>query len=68
MWDLKSYGCKTTIPTYEVLEAVCVINPGTAFYESLSSQKPRKSKSSTEEVYFLTAGERGIVRIWNSEG
>ncbi|KMT19395.1 hypothetical protein BVRB_1g012450 [Beta vulgaris subsp. vulgaris] len=68
MWDLKSYECKTTIPTYEVLEAVCAVNSGTAFYDILSVQKPKKSKSSTQEVYFLTVGERGIVRIWNSEG
>uniref|UniRef100_A0A803LHZ0 Uncharacterized protein n=1 Tax=Chenopodium quinoa TaxID=63459 RepID=A0A803LHZ0_CHEQI len=68
MWDLKSYGCKTTIPTYEVLEAVCVINSGTVFYDSLSSQRPKKSKNIMQEVYFLTAGERGIVRIWNTEG
>ncbi|XP_021737664.1 transducin beta-like protein 3 [Chenopodium quinoa] len=68
MWDLKSYGCKTTIPTYEVLEAVCVINSGTVFYDSLSSQRPKKSKNIMPEVYFLTAGERGIVRIWNTEG
>ncbi|KAL2894329.1 Transducin beta-like protein 3 [Bienertia sinuspersici] len=68
VWDLKNYGCKTTVPTYEVLEAVCVINSGTAFYHSLSSNKSKKSKDATQEVYFLTAGERGVVRIWNSEG
>ncbi|XP_057532002.1 protein TORMOZ EMBRYO DEFECTIVE isoform X1 [Amaranthus tricolor] len=68
MWDLKSYECKTTIPTYEVLEAICVISSGTAIYKSLLSQKPKKGKRNTKEVYFMTAGERGIVRIWNSEG
>ncbi|KAJ8446087.1 hypothetical protein Cgig2_017589 [Carnegiea gigantea] len=68
IWDLNDYSFKTTIATHEVLEAVCVICSGSAFYDILSSHKPRKSKSGTQEVYFLTAGERGLVRIWNSEG
>ncbi|KAK9757313.1 hypothetical protein RND81_01G155600 [Saponaria officinalis] len=67
LWDLTSYAYKKTIPTYEVLVAVCVIHSGTPLYDSLSLHKLGKSKS-TQEVYFLTAGERGIVRIWNSEG
>ena len=67
MWDLTSYAWRITIPTYEVLVDICVIHSGTPFYDSLSLHKPKKNKS-MEEVYFLTAGERGIVRIWNSEG
>lgn len=68
IWDLKTYVCKTTIPTYEVLEAICVIKSGTAFYDSLSLQRPKKSKNAMQEISFITVGERGIVRIWNSEG
>jgi len=68
IWDLNNYSFKTTIATHEVLEAVCVIRSGSAFYDILSSHKPRKSKNESQEVYFLTAGERGLVRIWNSEG
>ncbi|KAH9609357.1 hypothetical protein KSS87_015340 [Heliosperma pusillum] len=68
VWDLISYASMTTIPTHEVLAAVCVIHSGTPFYDSFFLDKPGKSKS-MEDVYFLTGGERGIVRIWkwNSE-
>ncbi|XP_074275291.1 protein TORMOZ EMBRYO DEFECTIVE-like isoform X2 [Silene latifolia] len=63
VWDLLSYDCKMTIPTYEALFAVCVIRSGTPFYDGLSLNRFGKSKS-MQEVYFLTAGERGVVRIW----
>ncbi|XP_074294181.1 protein TORMOZ EMBRYO DEFECTIVE-like [Silene latifolia] len=63
VWDLSSYNCKMTILTNEVLAAVCAIHSGTPFYDSLSLNKAVESKS-MQEVYFLTAGERGVVRIW----
>lgn len=60
-----------TVPTYEVLEGICVIHSKSPFASSLDSYKPqkgRKKKSEAAAIYFITVGERGIVRIWNSEG
>ncbi|EOY10125.1 Transducin family protein / WD-40 repeat family protein [Theobroma cacao] len=70
LWDLHDYRCKSTVPTYEVLEAVCIINSGSCFALSMGAfrQQSGKRKSGSTGDYFITAGERGIVRIWNSEG
>ncbi|KAB2049401.1 hypothetical protein ES319_A13G173800v1 [Gossypium barbadense] len=70
LWDLHDYRCKSTIPTYEVLEAVCVVYSGSRFASSLGAflQQSGKKKSRSTGIYFITAGERGIVRIWTSEG
>lgn len=70
LWDLHTYKCKTTVPTYEAVEAVCVINYGTRFasYMGSSSKKSGKKSSGLTSVHFITVGDRGIVRIWNSEG
>ncbi|OMO51098.1 hypothetical protein COLO4_37813 [Corchorus olitorius] len=70
LWDLHDYRCKSTVPIYEVLEAVCIIPSGSHFALSLGvfSQQTRKRKSGSTGIYFITAGERGTIRIWNSEG
>lgn len=70
LWDLHNYKCKITVPTYEALEAVCVINSKTRFasYMGSSSNKSGKKTRGSTPVHFITVGERGIVRIWNSEG
>ncbi|XP_010240890.1 PREDICTED: transducin beta-like protein 3 [Nelumbo nucifera] len=71
LWDLRNYSFKMTVATYEVLESVHVINPGTYLASCLGSYKDfngKKNKNMSTPIYFLTVGERGIVRIWNSEG
>ncbi|MCL7035917.1 hypothetical protein MKW94_024153 [Papaver nudicaule] len=73
LWDLRDLrNCcfKMTVPTYEMVETVCVIHPGTHFYSSLglNGTSSAKKKKSSPPVIFLTVGERGVVRIWNSEG
>lgn len=69
MWDLHDYVCKVTVPTYEVLEALCVIQSGNQLASFLHSynKQTEKSRNKSSSIYFITAGERGIVRIWNSE-
>ncbi|KAJ4827664.1 hypothetical protein Tsubulata_017672 [Turnera subulata] len=68
-WNLHDYACKTTIPTYEVLEGLCVINSGTQLAELAGSLKKQRGmqKTSSSSVCFITVGERGIVRMWDSE-
>ncbi|XP_047980468.1 transducin beta-like protein 3 [Salvia hispanica] len=69
VWDLHDYSCKTTVLVYEALEAVCTFDAASPFALCLSAfaQKIGK-KISSSSVQFLTVGERGIVRIWNSDG
>ncbi|OMO84994.1 hypothetical protein CCACVL1_10485 [Corchorus capsularis] len=70
LWDLHDYSCKSTVPTHEVLEAVCIIPSGSRFALSLRafSQQTRKRESGSTGIDFITAGVRGTIRIWNSEG
>ncbi|KAL3630813.1 hypothetical protein CASFOL_023797 [Castilleja foliolosa] len=69
IWNLHNYSCATTVPTYEALEAVCAIESASPFASCLSSiiQKNGKKINSSSSQY-ITVGERGIVRIWNSDG
>ncbi|KAF6151712.1 hypothetical protein GIB67_001995 [Kingdonia uniflora] len=71
LWDLHNYSFKMTVPTYEVLETVCAINTRTRLASIIGSNKMysgKKKSSGSPPIYFLTVGEHGIVRIWNSEG
>ncbi|GAB2224604.1 hypothetical protein Droror1_Dr00005366 [Drosera rotundifolia] len=69
LWDpyVEENHWRKTILTYEVLEAVCVLHSGTTLHSCVSSDKGGMNKTTSEEVYFLTVGERGIIRIWNSK-
>ncbi|PON77530.1 Guanine nucleotide-binding protein, beta subunit [Parasponia andersonii] len=67
LWDLHDYSCKKTVLTYEALEAVCVIHSATPFASCLGPcNQQNGKKSGLQGIYFVTVGERGIVRIWNS--
>ncbi|GER33485.1 transducin family protein / WD-40 repeat family protein [Striga asiatica] len=69
IWNLHDYSCSTTVPTYEALEAVCTLYSASPFSSCLSSYAKEKGKKiSSSSIQFVTVGERGIVRIWNSEG
>lgn len=71
LWDLRNYRSKMSVPTNEVIETVCVICNGTgssAWLGAIELYTSKKKKSSSPPICFLTTGERGIVRIWNSEG
>ncbi|CAH2072580.1 unnamed protein product [Thlaspi arvense] len=70
LWDLHDYSCKTTVATYEVLEAVTTVSSGTPFASFVASldQKSKKKKTASQDTHFITVGERGVVRIWKSEG
>ncbi|KAJ0039122.1 hypothetical protein Pint_22236 [Pistacia integerrima] len=69
-WDLHDYSCKMTVPTFEVVEAACIIHSGTLFSSFLDSynKTTKKKRSGSLEIYFITVGERGVVRVWNSDG
>uniref|UniRef100_A0A453T5T9 Anaphase-promoting complex subunit 4 WD40 domain-containing protein n=1 Tax=Aegilops tauschii subsp. strangulata TaxID=200361 RepID=A0A453T5T9_AEGTS len=62
VWDLRKYASKKTIPAYEMIEGVSFIGPGSGILACLGVEAA-KLKEKTDG-YFLTVGERGIVRIW----
>ncbi|XP_028769923.1 transducin beta-like protein 3 [Neltuma alba] len=70
LWDLHDYSNKKTVVTNEAVEAVCAICPGSSFASSLDlcRQQNTKKQSGSWVTQFVTVGERGIVRIWSSEG
>ncbi|XP_063286536.1 transducin beta-like protein 3 [Pelobates fuscus] len=57
VWDLNTKSTKRTVPVYESVEAVVLLpnTPGIIGGET-----------STESVLFLTAGSKGILRVWNA--
>ncbi|KAL3678389.1 hypothetical protein R1sor_021345 [Riccia sorocarpa] len=59
IWSLKSFSLKTTIPVYETLEAVCIVPDG--------CKLPGSKINGGSGIRFLTVGELGAIRIWNSE-
>lgn len=69
LWNLHDFSCMKTVTTYEVLEGVCAIHSGPLLSSCLSSCKQKSGKKSgLPAICFITVGERGVVRIWNSEG
>ncbi|KAL6544215.1 hypothetical protein OROGR_010712 [Orobanche gracilis] len=70
IWNLKDYSCVITVPTYEALESVCAFGSASPFVSCLSSftQKNGKETINSPSIQFVTFGERGVVRIWNSDG
>ncbi|KAK1361108.1 Utp13 domain-containing protein [Heracleum sosnowskyi] len=69
LWDLHDYSLKSSVVVHEAVEAICVIDSLSPFTSCLTSsvqllEKQRKVKG----IQFITVGERGIVRIWDSNG
>ncbi|KAL6838860.1 hypothetical protein ACP4OV_031296 [Aristida adscensionis] len=58
VWDVRKYSSKKTIPTYEMIEAVSFVGSGNELLASLGVEPGVK------DGYFVTVGERGLVRIW----
>ena len=62
VWDVRKYSSKKTIPTYEMIEAISFIGSGSEVLACLGIELANmKGKM---DGYFLTVGERGVVRIW----
>ncbi|TKW06260.1 hypothetical protein SEVIR_7G231300v4 [Setaria viridis] len=62
VWDVRKYSSKKTIPTYEMIEAVSFIGSGSELLACLGIELVNMKGGS--DGYFLTVGERGVVRIW----
>lgn len=57
LWDLKTNTSIRTIPVFETLEAVQVL-----------PDEAEIPNSSSEGLHFATAGENGLLRVWNEQG
>ncbi|XP_029014911.1 transducin beta-like protein 3 [Betta splendens] len=57
VWDLKTRKAKRTVPVYEAVEGVVLLPENKDF-----SQIGVKSK----ELHFITAGSKGILRVWEA--
>ncbi|EPS65766.1 hypothetical protein M569_09011, partial [Genlisea aurea] len=68
LWSLHDYSCARTIPAYEAMESVCTFSSSSQFAWSLSSYVKEQSKKPISSFQFITVGERGILRLWNSDG
>jgi U3 small nucleolar RNA-associated protein 13 len=65
VWDMRKYSSKKTIPTYEMIEAVSFIGPGSEFLACLGIESANINGKT--DGHFLTVGERGVVRVWSLE-
>nr|XP_057904992.1 transducin beta-like protein 3 [Doryrhamphus excisus] len=57
VWDLKSRTVKRTVPVYEAVEGVLILPTKT----DLS-----KIGVKTKDLHFMTAGSKGVLRVWES--
>ncbi|KAJ1911045.1 U3 small nucleolar RNA-associated protein [Tieghemiomyces parasiticus] len=60
VWDMKTYQLAKTVPTYETLEAVGFLQPGTIFRNNKG-----ETVNTTEQPIFYTAGEKGQLKFWD---
>lgn len=58
VWDLESYAAKKTIPVFEAIESVVLLDPSKD-YPALNASKGGQ--------YFITAGSKGVLKVWNSD-
>ncbi|XP_014672367.1 PREDICTED: transducin beta-like protein 3 [Priapulus caudatus] len=61
LWNLKTSKMLKTVPVYETLEGVVLLRENTPF-PALNIPV-----GGTDDLHFLTAGERGVLRVWNSK-
>lgn len=70
VWSLQDYSLRTTVPVYEALESISVVPDESQLMRICDHKNIVKQKKEYDfpPVLFLTVGERGIIRIWLSEG
>ena len=59
-WDLKTHKRTATVPTHEACEGMTALDPATAVGVVGAREVERKP----DAVYFATAGDKGVVRVW----
>lgn len=59
-WDLRTGKLLLTVPVLEPIEALAVLPPGASFPGSPAAAQRKV-------VHFVTAGDRGVLRVWRSD-
>ena len=59
-WDLKTHKRTATVPTHEACEGMTPLDPATAS-RVIGAEE---AESKPDAVYFATAGDKGVVRVW----
>lgn len=57
IWDLSTFQLMKTIPVYESVES-CILVPDQLLFSDVALN--------SNEKYFITAGEKGIMKIWST--
>ncbi|RMX70314.1 hypothetical protein KXD40_001708 [Peronospora effusa] len=63
-WDLRDQKLSKTVVVHEAVEGLVVV-PST--YKCVTNAAAGKSQD-TKAIYFLIAGEKGVLRLWRSSG
>lgn len=66
LWDLPSGTLRSTIPVFETLEAIGLVDASSAIPETLHSRGKGKQKAlpATRQLVW-TAGDSGVVKLWD---
>ena len=57
LWDLSTNKSLRVVPTYECIESLVPVRLGYSL--------PQLNVTDVKNPHVLTAGERGVVRVWN---
>lgn len=58
LWDMATRKQIKTVPVFEMIESIAVLPPN-------PSEEYLNGKIDQSEEYFVTAGEKGLLRVWN---
>ncbi|RLN95089.1 hypothetical protein BBJ28_00000119 [Nothophytophthora sp. Chile5] len=63
-WDLKDHKLRKTVLVHEAVEGLAVVPSSFKCVASATAGKPKDDKA----IHFVTAGEKGLLRLWRSTG
>lgn len=62
VWDVSKGRSRKTIPVFEALEALVILDGDSPFPGCSSDERK------PDDACFMTAGEKGVLRVWTSSG
>ncbi|KAL0400451.1 UNVERIFIED_CONTAM: Transducin beta-like protein 3 [Sesamum latifolium] len=69
VWNLTNKKCVATLEKHQsTVTSMAISEDGWTLLTAGRDKKHGKKKISSSSIQFITVGERGIVRIWNSDG
>uniref|UniRef100_A0A383VI50 U3 small nucleolar RNA-associated protein 13 C-terminal domain-containing protein n=1 Tax=Tetradesmus obliquus TaxID=3088 RepID=A0A383VI50_TETOB len=72
VWDIRNGARVSTVPVFEGLEGLAVLPlgsafPGVAAADAITSSSSSSKAGAKRPLFFATAGEKGVIRIWRSD-